>query len=176
MSSPSNTPNFNLNALPEDVIDEILGGEVFVVDEDNTPEISQITKEFFDPPKTIWCNGCFDVIHAGHIDMLKYARSLGQRLVVGIDTDYRVRESKGITRPINNFFLRKKVLESIRYVDEVVSFGTDQQLFDAIKASGADTIVVGQEYEGRVKGSELVENVVLFPRLYDLSTTKIVNQ
>ena len=49
-----------------------------------TPEISQVT------PKTIWVNGCFDVIHAGHIEMLKYAYSLGQRLVVGLDTDERV--------------------------------------------------------------------------------------
>lgn len=170
MSLPSNTPNSNLNTLPEDVIDEILGGEVFIVDMN---EVSQLAGE---TPKTIWCNGCFDVIHAGHVEMLKYAKSLGQRLVVGLDTDYRVRQSKGPTRPINNFELRKKVLESIRYVDEVVSFGTDQQLFDAIKTSGAGTIVVGAEYEGKVKGSDLVENVVLFPRLFDLSTTKIVNQ
>jgi len=162
----------NLDMLTKGAIEEILHGEVFMVDGEsgNTPEISQVT------PKTIWCNGCFDIIHAGHIDMLKYARGLGQRLVVGIDTDYRVRESKGVNRPINNFNLRKKVLESIRYVDQVVGFETDQQLLDAIKASGADTIVVGQEYEGRVKGSELVKSVVLFPRLYNLSTTKIINR
>ena len=153
----------------------------------NTPEISQLTPSdhlnyFQNHPaiqstnKIIWVNGCFDVIHAGHIDMLKYARSLGQRLVVGLDTDYRVRGSKGLDRPINNFDLRKKVLESIRYVDQVVGFGTDEQLLEEITKSGADTIVVGAEYEGKVKGSELVENVVLFPRLYDLSTTKIINR
>ena len=165
----SNTPNFDLNALPEDVIDEILGGEVFIVD---TNEVSQLAGE---TPKTIWCNGCFDIIHAGHIDMLKYARSLGQKLVVGIDTDARVKQSKGESRPINNLELRKKVLESIRYVDQVVVFGSDDELNVCIYNSGADTIVVGAEYEGRVKGAELVKNVVLFPRLYDLSTTKIVN-
>ena len=170
MSLPSNTPNFDPNSLPEDVIDEILGGEVFVVDMD---EVSQLAGE---TPKTIWCNGCFDVIHAGHVEMLKYAKSLGQRLVVGLDTDERVRSNKGPSRPINNLELRKKVLESIRYVDQVVTFGSDDELNVCIYNSGANTIVVGAEYEGKVKGSELVENVVLFPRLFDLSTTKIVNQ
>lgn len=138
--------------------------------EGDTPEISQVS------PKTIWVNGCFDVLHAGHIDMLKYARSLGQRLVVGLDTDERVRSSKGPTRPINTYFFRKKVMESIRYVDEVVSFGTDDELFAAIRNSNADTIVVGAEYKGHVKGSNLVDNVVFFPRMYDLSTTKIVSK
>ncbi len=49
----------------------------------NTPKISQITK----PQTTVWVNGCFDVVHAGHIELLKYARSVGDRLVVGLDTD-----------------------------------------------------------------------------------------
>ena len=135
-----------------------------------TPKISQVT------PKTIWVNGCFDVIHAGHIEMLKYAYSLGQRLVVGLDTDERVQQSKGPTRPINNFVNRKRVMEAIRYVDEVVPFGTDEELFDAIRNSNACTIVVGEEYKGRVKGADIVENITYFPRLYDLSTTKIVSK
>jgi len=138
--------------------------------EGNTPEISQVT------PKTIWVNGCFDVLHAGHIDMLKYARSLGQRLVVGLDTDERVSESKGPSRPINKYEFRRKIMESIRYVDQVVAFGSDEQLMEAIRNSNADTIVVGVEYKGHVKGSDLVENVVFFPRLYDLSTTNITSK
>ena len=134
------------------------------------PEISQVT------PKTIWVNGCFDVIHAGHIEMLKYARSLGQRLVVGLDTDARVKESKGNSRPLNIYENRKRVMEAIRYVDEVVSFGTDEELINAIRNSNAYTIVVGEEYKGRVIGSEVVESITYFPRLYDLSTTKIVSK
>jgi D-beta-D-heptose 7-phosphate kinase/D-beta-D-heptose 1-phosphate adenosyltransferase len=138
---------------------------------DNTPEISQITK----PKTTIWVNGCFDVVHAGHIELLKYARSVGDRLVVGLDTDERVQSSKGPTRPINSLLHRKAVMEAIRYVDEVVAFGSDEALQNAIQWSKATFIVVGKEYEGRVIGSEFVKEVKYFDRLYDLSTTNIVS-
>jgi rfaE bifunctional protein nucleotidyltransferase chain/domain len=138
---------------------------------DNTPEISQVTK----PKTTIWVNGCFDVVHAGHIELLKYARSVGDRLVVGLDTDERVQSSKGPTRPINSLLHRKAVMEAIRYVDEVVAFGSDEALQNAIQWSKATFIVVGKEYEGRVIGSEFVKEVKYFDRLYDLSTTNIVS-
>jgi len=130
------------------------------------PEVSQVT---------IWVNGCFDVLHAGHIELLKYASKLGQRVVVGLDTDERVQQSKGLDRPINILQHRKTVMESIRYVDEVVAFGSDEALRNAIMWSGADIIVVGKEYEGRVIGSELVKEVKYFDRLYDLSTTNIIS-
>jgi cytidyltransferase-like protein len=73
---------------------------------------------------TIWVNGCFDVIHAGYIDMLKYALSFGQRLVVGLDTDERVSSSKGPTNPTHTHKHRIKVMEALRWVDEVVIFPT----------------------------------------------------
>jgi rfaE bifunctional protein nucleotidyltransferase chain/domain len=151
----------------------------------NTPEISQVTPAdhlnyFKDhpatkPQTTVWVNGCFDVIHAGHIEMLKYARSVGNRLVVGLDTDDRVRESKGMDRPINSSQHRKTVMEAIRYVDEVVLFGSDDALRNAITWSQADIIVVGEEYTGRVIGEELVREIKYFPRMHNLSTTNIVS-
>ena len=137
----------------------------------NTPEISQVTK----PQTTVWVNGCFDVLHAGHIELLKYARSVGDRLVVGLDTDERVQSSKGPTRPINTLQHRKAVMEAIRYVDEAVAFGSDDALRNAIQWSKAKFIVVGKEYEGRVIGSEFVQEVKYFDRLFDLSTTSIVS-
>jgi len=144
------------NGIADKVIREMKG----------IPEISQVT---------IWVNGCFDVIHAGHIELLKYASELGQRVVVGLDTDERVQQSKGSTRPINTLQHRKTVMESIRYVDKVVAFGSDDALRNAIQWSKADIIVVGKEYEGRVIGSELVKEVKYFDRLYNLSTTNIVS-
>lgn len=152
------------NGIANKVIREMKG--------DNTPEISQVTK----PQTTVWVNGCFDVVHAGHIELLKYARSVGDRLVVGLDTDERVQSSKGPTRPINSIMHRKAVMQAIRYVDEVVEFGTDEALKNAIQWSGAKFIVVGSEYEGRVIGSELVQEVKYFDRLFDLSTTNIVSK
>ena len=161
----------NLDMLTKGAVEEILRGEVFMVDgeSDSTSEISQVS------PNIIWINGCFDVMHAGHIDMLKYARGLGQRLIVGLDTDERVRSNKGPTRPINNLALRIKFMEAIRYVDEVKTFGSDDELKALIRASNADTIVVGKEYEnGTVIGRELFKHVIFFPKLYDLSTSKLV--
>jgi rfaE bifunctional protein nucleotidyltransferase chain/domain len=137
----------------------------------NTPEISQVTK----PQTTVWVNGCFDVVHAGHIELLKYARSVGDKLVVGLDTDERVQSSKGPTRPINSLMHRKAVMEAIRYVDEVVEFSSDEALQNAIQWSEATFIVVGKEYEGKVIGSAFVKEVKYFDRLYDLSTTNIVS-
>ena len=137
---------------------------------DPTSEFSQVSLP------TIWVNGCFDVIHAGHIDMIEYAKSLGQRLIIGLDTDERVQSNKGPSRPINTLALRIKVMESIRFVDHVVSFGSDDELTAQIRASHADTIVVGEEYKGRVIGADIVDNVVFYPRKYGLSTTSIVSE
>ena len=72
--------------------------------------------------KKIWINGCFDVLHRGHVELFKYAKSLGDKLIVGIDADSRVRMMKGSSRPINNQDDRKFFLESLRYVDEVRIF------------------------------------------------------
>ncbi len=127
-------------------------------------------------PSIIWVNGCFDVMHMGHIEMLKYAKSLGQTLIVGTDTDERIKSNKGPTRPLNNLALRVSFLEAIRYVDKVVTFGSDEQLNDLIRFYNADTMVVGEEYKGRrVVGGECVKNIIFYPKQYGLSTTKLIN-
>lgn len=128
-------------------------------------------------PSIIWVNGCFDIMHMGHIEMLKYAKSLGQTLIVGTDTDERVKSNKGPTRPINNLTLRVQFLEAIRYVDKVVTFGSDEQLNELIRFYNADTMVVGEEYKGRrVVGGECVKNIIFYPKQYGLSTTNLINQ
>ena len=114
-------------------------------------------------PSIIWVNGCFDVMHMGHIEMLKYVKSLGQTLIVGTDTDERIKSNKGPTRPLNNLALRVSFLEAIRYVDKVVTFGSDEQLNDLIRFYNADTMVVGEEYKGRrVVGGECVKNIIFY--------------
>lgn len=123
----------------------------------------------------IWTNGCFDVIHAGHIALFEYAKSLGTRLVVGLDTDTRVRLSKGATRPIHTLEQRMKVISSIRFVDKVVTFSSDEELVERIRQENAKLIVVGSDYrEKRVIGSDIIP-VNFFSRIQDLSSTRIVN-
>ena len=76
--------------------------------------------------KTVWCNGVFDIIHASHVELFSVARLLAGtegRVCVGLDSDAKVRNSKGESRPINSFIDRKIMLESIRYIDLVLGIG-----------------------------------------------------
>ena len=73
----------------------------------------------------VFVNGTFDIVHRGHLEMLQYARSLGDEVLVAIDSDRRVRELKGGGRPINNQIDRQFMLESLKYVDRVCIFDSD---------------------------------------------------
>ena len=116
----------------------------------------------------IWVNGCFDVLHRGHIELLKYAKSLGRHLVVGIDADWRIRKTKGQHRPFNNQEDRKFMLESIRYVDKVIVFETDSELRGLIHTLKPDVMIVGSDYKDKkVIGSEYAKSVEFFDRIGD---------
>lgn len=124
--------------------------------------------------KKVWTNGCFDIIHVGHLKMLEYAKSKGDYLVVGIDTDERVKKMKGEDRPFNNEIDRKIFLESIRYVDEVVLFGSSNELESHINNLGINLIVVGEEYKGGTVLGSFLAPVDFFPRYGEYSTSKIL--
>ena len=81
----------------------------------------------------IFVNGTFDILHRGHLELLAYARSQGDYLLVGVDSDRRVQEKKGQTRPINTYDDRAIMLQHIRWVDEVKEFDTDEDLINLIK-------------------------------------------
>ena len=123
----------------------------------------------------IWVNGTFDVLHIGHLRLIQYANSFGD-VRVGIDKDIRVKELKGDNRPINNWFDRIEMMRSIKYVDSVVGFSTDEELRDEIKKWNPDIMIVGSDYKDKpVIGSELVKEVLFFDKIGGHSTTKIIN-
>ena len=125
--------------------------------------------------KIIWTNGCFDVLHRGHIELFKYAKSLGDWLVVGIDTDKRVRAAKGESRPFNTIEDRVAMLESIKYIDEIRTFDADDELDTQVLLSGAEIIVVGSDYKNKkVIGSRHAQEIKFFDRIEGYSTTKIL--
>jgi len=125
--------------------------------------------------KVVWTNGCFDILHRGHIELFKYAKSLGDRLVVGIDTDERVKDSKGESRPFNNIQDRVEMLQAIKYIDEVRVFDTDSELETQVLLSDAEIIVVGSDYKNKkVIGSKHVKEVKFFDRIEGYSTTNIL--
>jgi D-beta-D-heptose 7-phosphate kinase/D-beta-D-heptose 1-phosphate adenosyltransferase len=123
----------------------------------------------------VWVNGTFDVLHIGHLRLIQYANSFGD-VRVGIDKDIRVKELKGDDRPINNWFDRIEMMRSIKYVDSVVGFSTDEELRNEIKKWNPDIMIVGSDYKDKpVIGSELVKEVLFFDKIGDHSTTKIIN-
>jgi len=125
--------------------------------------------------KLVWVNGCFDILHRGHFEMFKYAKSLGDELVVGIDSDEKVRKDKGEERPFNNVSDRKFALECIKYIDEVVVFNTRRELEEEIRSLAPDVMVIGSDWEGKdVVGQEYVLELKFFKRIGDYSTTRIL--
>ena len=125
--------------------------------------------------KTIFVNGTFDVLHRGHLELLNYAKSLGDYLVVGIDTDDRVKEKKGPTRPINSDQERSFMLMNLKSVDEVRFFSTDKELEDLIKSVKPDIMVVGSDWKGKsVIGSYYSAELQFFDRIDGYSSTKII--
>ena len=124
--------------------------------------------------KTIFTNGCFDVLHRGHIELLKYCKSLG-RVVVGLNSDKSVKKLKGESRPLNNELDRKFILEACRYVDEVVIFEEDTPI-KLIRSLKPDLIVKGGDYgPNAVVGSE-ISKVVIFDLIQGYSSTESINK
>ena len=125
--------------------------------------------------KKVWVNGTFDVVHIGHIKLLEFANSFGS-VTVGLDTDERVRSKKGKSRPFNTLVDRMDFISSIRFVDNVVSFDTDDELVNQIKNFEPDIMVIGGEYRYKqIIGLEHVPHIEFFEKIGEYSSSKILN-
>ncbi len=124
----------------------------------------------------VMVNGTFDILHRGHIELLNYAKSLGDQLLVAIDTDRRVTELKGIGRPINNQDDRKLFLYNLKAVDIVMLFDSTEQLIDIMKEYKPDVYVKGSDWKkDRPSTAEQYCNkVIYYDRVGDYSTTKTI--
>ena len=120
--------------------------------------------------KKVVVNGTFDVIHPGHLALLNYAKSLGDFLIVAIDSDSRVSELKGPQRPINPQLERKLLLENLKAVDQVVIFNSSSELVDIVKQCAI--MVKGSDYRGRSVIGEANCQVIYFERINEYSSTK----
>ena len=117
-------------------------------------------------------NGAYDILHPGHIALLNYAKSLGDYLMVAIDTDSRISEAKGPDRPVNNLQTRKCILENLKAVDEVRVFTNDEELITIIKEYKPDVRVIGSDWKnGKIVGEEFCKSIEFFDRVNDESTT-----
>jgi rfaE bifunctional protein nucleotidyltransferase chain/domain len=150
-----------------------------------TPKLFSVTEVVADVgnrksrgQKVVFTNGCFDVIHAGHVYSLRQARALGDYLVVGLNSDASVRRLKGNGRPRHTEDKRAYVLAALECVDAVVIFGeeTPEQLIEAV---APNVLVKGEDYRGRdIAGSRFVEanggRIVLVRLLHGLSSTHLI--
>ena len=120
---------------------------------------------------TVFVNGTFDILHLGHIGLLEHAKSLGDELIVGIDSDARVKVLKGENRPVNNERDRGLMLLATKYVDKVFVFDTDAELVELV--STCDIMVKGSDYvDKRIIGSEVCPKIEFFDRIDEYSTTQ----
>lgn len=128
----------------------------------------------------VFTNGCFDILHAGHIQSLTQAANEGDYLIVGLNSDSSVKKLKGENRPINDEQSRALVLASLGMVDAVVIFGEDTPL-NLIRKIMPDVLVKGGDYklEEIVGAEEVIANsgrVVINPILPGFSTTSLINK
>lgn len=125
----------------------------------------------------VMVNGTFDILHRGHIELLNYAKSLGDQLLVAIDTDRRVKELKGETRPINNQEDRKLFLYNLRAVDIVMLFDNKEDLINIMKEYKPDVYVKGSDWKGSSSTAEqYCKRVIFFDRIANYSTTNIITR
>lgn len=123
--------------------------------------------------KVVITYGTFDILHAGHVNLLRRARELGDRLVIGLSTDdFNAGKHKS---SLLNYENRKVVLESIRYVDEVFPEETWEQKIGDINRYGVSVFVMGDDWEGKFDFLKEYCEVVYLPRTRGISTSEIKN-
>jgi cytidyltransferase-like protein len=130
-----------------------------------------------EPTKRVWLNGTFDVLHLGHIKLFQHAKILYPTSIVcvGVDTDDRVRQMKGPNRPINPLAFRVEFLRSIRFIDSIRSFATDDELREEIALFNPDVMLIGDDYRHHtIIGEELIPRIEYVKRFDGLSTTSLI--
>jgi rfaE bifunctional protein nucleotidyltransferase chain/domain len=130
--------------------------------------------------RIVFTNGCFDILHRGHVELLRRAKSCGDVLVVGLNSDASVRRLKGRRRPLVRERDRAFVLAALEAVDRIVIFDEDTPL-ETIRALEPDVLVKGAEYgKGRIVGADIVEGrggrVVRVPMKKGFSTSSLIEK
>ena len=126
--------------------------------------------------KRVWLNGCFDVLHYGHFKLIEYAKSFDGKLVIGIDSDERVKYLKGMDRPFHTQEQRRFNLMQVSGVDAVVTFDSEDELRKQIELYSPDIFVIGDEYMYKpIVGGEFAKEIKFYKKIDGLSTTKLLD-
>lgn len=155
---------------------KIINDKIF---QSTTSLVQTISKWKESQDKIVFTNGCFDILHLGHIDYLTKAADLGNRLIIGVNTDYSVSKIKGPSRPIIEESTRLAKLASFAFVDAVILFG-EKTPIELIKSLGPDILVKGGDYSLQtIVGADFIKynggEVVVIPFLDGHSSTNYIN-
>jgi len=125
----------------------------------------------------VWTNGTFDILHPGHIELFKVARALGDKVIVATDTDEKIKNDKGDHRPVNDLCYRVAMLEAIKYIDVVHTFGSRQVLDDLIELYHPDILLLGDDWrDGEVVGAEFAKEVRFLPRVGGYASSSTISK
>ncbi|MBM3435493.1 MAG: D-glycero-beta-D-manno-heptose 1-phosphate adenylyltransferase [Bacteroidetes bacterium] len=147
-------------------------------------ELNDIKKQIciwkFFGKKIVFTNGCFDILHLGHLDYLSQAKSLGNILIIGLNTDNSIMRIKGKGRPVTDQNSRSQILTALRFVDAVIFFDEDTP-YNLIKEIKPDILVKGSDYQNReIVGADIVEEygggVTTIDFLEGYSTSSIIEK
>tara|TARA_Y100000593_G_scaffold31500_1_gene62097 strand:- start:513 stop:911 length:399 start_codon:yes stop_codon:yes gene_type:complete len=125
----------------------------------------------------VWTNGTFDILHPGHIQLFKVAKELGDMVIVGTDTDEKIKKDKGFDRPINDLCYRVAMLEAIKYIDAVHTFDTRSELEGLIQMYNPDILLIGDDWRnGDVVGREFAKEVRFLPRVGGYASSNTIKR
>ena len=146
----------------------------------NLNDIIKLRKQFKKKnKKVVFTNGCFDILHKGHVTYLEFAKQQGDLLILGLNSDQSVKRNKGDSRPINCEQDRAEVVAALEFIDYVILFDEDEPI-DVISAIIPDVLVKGEDWAHYVSGREIVETnggkVVLAKMVEGKSTSKIIEK
>jgi D-beta-D-heptose 7-phosphate kinase/D-beta-D-heptose 1-phosphate adenosyltransferase len=138
-------------------------------------EIDKITK-ISKKQNIVFTNGCFDILHSAHIELLKFSKNQGDVLVVGLNSDESIKRLKGETRPINNIDERAKILSLFDFIDYIIVFSDDTPL-NIISMLTPDILIKGSDYnKENIIGKEFVKKIILFDFVQNKSSTRVINK
>ena len=127
--------------------------------------------------KIVWTNGTFDLLHPGHLQLFKVARSLGDKVIVATDTDEKIKKDKGFDRPLNDLCCRVAMLEAIKYIDVVLTFNDRKELEGLIQLYNPDILLLGDDWRyGDVVGREYAKEVRFLPRVGGYASSNTIKR
>ena len=123
----------------------------------------------------VFTNGVFDILHKGHIDLLKFSKKLGKKLILAINSDKSVKKNKGPNRPLNNIKDRIKKIKKLKLVDKIITFD-EKTPIKVISKLKPDVIIKGNDYNFLEVTGNKISNVILYKKKNNLSSTNLINK